>query len=136
MLSSAAATVVSLVPEGDTAETALRGALALRYNTVKPFLTLLGETSALGASTGRMRVLTGVRRLPALSRRKVSEKPREIDDKLVPAHWRKAANANADLREGAVDRDAYVVCGTVRPQDSTSALTRVTRSSPAVSATR
>nr|WP_234375755.1 DUF4158 domain-containing protein [Streptomyces sp. CB01373] len=113
-LSSAAATVVSLVPEDDdTAETALRGALALRYNTVKPFLSLLGETSALGAATGGMRVLTGVKRLPALSRRKVSEKPllpREIDDKLVPPHWRKAVYANADLPEGAVDRDAYVVC--------------------------
>ncbi|MEV8547009.1 Tn3 family transposase [Streptomyces sp. NPDC051572] len=113
-LSSAAAMVVSLVPEDDsTAETALRGALALRYNTVKPFLSLLGETPALGAATGGMRILTGVQRLPALSRRKVSEKPllpREIDDKLVPAHWRKAVYANADLPQGAVDRDAYVVC--------------------------
>ncbi len=103
-LSSEAATVVSLVPEDDdTAETALRGALALRYNTVKRFLSLLGETSALGAATGGMRVLTGVRRLPALSRRKVSEKPllpREVDDKLVPPHWRKAVYANADLPEG------------------------------------
>lgn len=113
-LSSAAATVVSLVPEDDdSAETALRGALALRYNTVKPFLSLLGETSALRAATGGMRILTGVKRLPALSRRKVSEKPllpREIDDKLVPPHWRKAVYANADLPQGAVDRDAYVVC--------------------------
>ncbi|MFI6006156.1 hypothetical protein ACIA98_38240 [Streptomyces sp. NPDC051366] len=103
-LSSAAATVVSLVPEGDdVAESALRGALALRYNTVKPFLSLLGETSALRAATGGMRVLTGVKRLPALSRRKVGEKPllpREIDDKLVPAHWRKAVYANADLPQG------------------------------------
>ena len=57
-LSSAAAMVVSLVPEDDnTAETALRGALALRYNTVKPFLSLLGETPALGAATGGMRIL-------------------------------------------------------------------------------
>lgn len=113
-LSSAAATVVSLVPEdNDTAETAMRNALALRYNTVKPFLTLLGETSALGAATNGKRILTGVKRLPALSRRKVNEKPllpREIDDKLVPPHWRKAVYANSELPEGAVDRDAYVVC--------------------------
>ncbi|MGA5578397.1 Tn3 family transposase [Streptomyces koyangensis] len=113
-LSSAAATVVNLVPEGnDTAETAMRNALALRYNTVKPFLTLLGETSALGAATNGKRILTGVKRLPALSRRKVNEKPllpREIDDKLVPPHWRKAVYANSELPEGAVDRDAYVVC--------------------------
>jgi len=46
-LSSAASVVVSLVPEGDdTAETALRSALALRHNTVKPFLSLLGESKA------------------------------------------------------------------------------------------
>ncbi|MGW1201166.1 hypothetical protein [Streptomyces cyaneofuscatus] len=44
-LSSAAVTVVSLVPKDDiSAETALRSALALRYNTVKPFLYLLGES--------------------------------------------------------------------------------------------
>nr|WP_229885650.1 DUF4158 domain-containing protein [Streptomyces tanashiensis] len=113
-LSSAAVTVVSLVPEDDdTAETALRSALALRYNTVKPFLSLLGESKALDAAPGGRRILTGVQRLPALSRRKVGEKPllpREVDDKLVPAHWRKAVYANADLPEGAVDRDAYVVC--------------------------
>lgn len=43
----------------------------------------------------------------------MSEKPllpREIDDKLVPPVWRKAVYANAELPEGAVDRDAYVVC--------------------------
>lgn len=113
-VSSAASVVVSLVPEDDgTAETALRGALALRYNTVKPFLTLLGESRALEAATGGKRILTGVKRLPALSRRRVEEKPllpREIDDKLVPPHWRKAVYANAELAQGAVDRDAYVVC--------------------------
>lgn len=55
-LSSAATVVVSLVPEDDgTAESALRGAPALRYNTVKPFLSLLGESKALGAATGGMR---------------------------------------------------------------------------------
>ena len=113
-LSSAATVVVSLVPEDDgTAESALRGALALRYNTVKPFLSLLGESKALGAASGGARILAGVKRLPALSRRKVGEKPllpREVDDKLVPSHWRKAAYANAELPQGAVDRDAYVVC--------------------------
>ncbi|MFE0133858.1 Tn3 family transposase [Streptomyces sp. NPDC059037] len=113
-VSSAASVVVSLVPEDDdTAETALRGALALRYNTVKPFLTLLGDSKALDAATGGKRILTGVKRLPALSRRRVEEKPllpREVDDKLVPPHWRKAVYANAELPQGAVDRDAYVVC--------------------------
>ncbi|MCP3819150.1 Tn3 family transposase [Streptomyces sp. A3M-1-3] len=118
-LSSAAATVVSLVPEDDdSAETAMRGALALRYNTVKPFLSLLGESKALDAATGGTRILAGVKRLPALSRRKVGEKPllpREVDDKLVPAHWRKAVYANAELPQGAVDRDAYVVCVLEQP---------------------
>ncbi|MEU3707988.1 hypothetical protein AB0E82_37605 [Streptomyces anulatus] len=36
--------------------------------------------------------------------------PREVDDKLVPPAWRKAVYANPDLPQGAVDRDAYVVC--------------------------
>ncbi|QKZ20827.1 hypothetical protein HUT05_27860 [Streptomyces chartreusis] len=35
--------------------------------------------------------------------------PREVDDKLVPAAWRKAVYANPELPQGAVDRDAYVV---------------------------
>ncbi len=113
-LSSAATVVVSLVPEDDgTAESALRGAPALRYNAVKPFLSLLGESKALGAATGGMRGMTGVKRLPALSQRKVGEKPllpREIDDKLVPSHGPKAVYANAEPPQGAVDRDAYVVC--------------------------
>ncbi|WP_069734999.1 Tn3 family transposase [Streptomyces sp. EN27] len=113
-LSSAAVTVVSLVPEDEnTAETALRSALALRYNTVRPFLSLLGESRALDAAPAGRRILTGVQRLPALSRRKVGEKPllpREVDEKLVSAHWRKAVYANADLPQGAVDREAYVVC--------------------------
>ena len=36
--------------------------------------------------------------------------PREVDDKLVPTAWRKAVYANPDLPQGAVGRDAYVVC--------------------------
>ncbi|WP_234426253.1 DUF4158 domain-containing protein [Streptomyces kebangsaanensis] len=110
---SAAAVVESLVPNDDTAETAMRQALANRYNTVKPFLSLLGETSALGAAPGGARVLAGVKRLPALSRRRVKDKPllpREVDDKLVPPVWRKAVYANAEMPPGSVDRDAYVVC--------------------------
>ena len=114
VLSSAAALVISLVPQDeDSAETAMRGALATRYNTVRPFLSLLGQSKALGAATGGARVLAGVRRLPALARRRVKDKPllpREIDDKLVPAPWRKAVYANSELPPGSVDRDAYVVC--------------------------
>jgi hypothetical protein len=69
--------------------------------------------SAAPRATGGVRILAGVKRLPALPRRKVGEKPllpREVDDKLVPAHWRKAVYANAELPQGAVDREAYVVC--------------------------
>ncbi|GGV03438.1 hypothetical protein GCM10010211_83380 [Streptomyces albospinus] len=59
-LSGAAATVVSLVPEDDdSTETAMRSAIALRYNTVKPSLSLLGESKALGAATSRKWVLAG-----------------------------------------------------------------------------
>ncbi len=52
---TAAATVVSLVPEDEgSAEIALRAALATRYATVRPFLSLLGESKALDtASAGK-----------------------------------------------------------------------------------
>lgn len=113
-LSSAAALVVTLVPEDDgSAESAMREALANRYNTVRPFLSLLGDTKMLNADPEGKRILAAVRRLPALNRRRVDEKPllkREIDDKVVPAAWRKAVYANKYLPQGAVDRNAYVVC--------------------------
>ncbi|MFJ6438571.1 Tn3 family transposase [Streptomyces sp. NPDC091416] len=113
-LSSAAAMVVTLVPEDDgSAESVMREALANRYNTVRPFLSLLGDTKMLNAAPEGKRILAAVRRLPALNRRRVDEKPllkREIDDKVVPAAWRKAVYANKDLPQGAVDRNAYVVC--------------------------
>jgi hypothetical protein len=110
----AAATVVTLVPEDEnTADVAMRAALATRYATVRPFLALLGESKALGAASAGKRVLAGVRGLPALARRKVGVKPLlpgEVDDKLVPPVWRKAVYANLGLPQGSVDRDAYVVC--------------------------
>ncbi|WP_439650355.1 hypothetical protein [Microtetraspora malaysiensis] len=71
-VAGAVATVESLVPEDDgSAEAAMREKLALRYNTVRLFLSLLGESDALGAAPAGRRVLTAVRRLPALSRRRV-----------------------------------------------------------------
>lgn len=62
---------------------------------------------------GGKRVLKAVRKLPALARREVGQRPllpREIDAELVPPAWKRAVYANAKLPEGAVDRDAYVVC--------------------------
>jgi hypothetical protein len=58
-------------------------------------------------------VLAAVRRLPALSRRRVKDRPllpREVDAELVPAMWKRAVFSNSKLPQGAVDRDAYVVC--------------------------
>lgn len=113
-VSSAVATVEALVPEDDgSAEAAMREKLALRYNTVRPFLALLGESDALGAAPAGRRLLKAVRRLPALSRRRVKDRPllpREVDAELVPAMWKRAVFSNAKLPQGSVDRDAYVVC--------------------------
>jgi hypothetical protein len=100
-------------PADEEAEAEMRRLLATRYNTVRPFLSLLGESPALGAASGGKRILEAVKRLPALARRKVKAKPllpREIDAKLVPTAWKKAVYSNPDLPEGAVDRDAYAVC--------------------------
>ncbi|TDD24792.1 Tn3 family transposase [Nonomuraea diastatica] len=106
--------VEELVPEEDgAAEAAMRAALVEKYNTVRPFLRLLGESKALAAAPGGRRVLAAVRRLPELSRRQVSKKPllpEEIDAALVTASWKRAVYGNPDLPQGAVDRDAYVVC--------------------------
>nr|WP_241911333.1 Tn3 family transposase [Streptomyces sp. DH-12] len=110
----AVAAVEALVPEDDgSAKAAMREKPALRYNTVRPFLALLGESDALSAAQSGKRILKAVRRLPALSRRRVKERPlppREVDAELVPAMWRRAVFSNAKLPQGAVDRDAYVVC--------------------------
>jgi Domain of unknown function (DUF4158) len=110
----AIAVVEELVPEEDgAADTAMRVALAGRYNTVRPFLTLLGESSALRAAPACERVLAAVQVLPELARRRVAQKPlapTEIDAELVTAAWRRAVYANPDLPDGAVDRDAYAVC--------------------------
>ncbi|WP_327299952.1 MULTISPECIES: Tn3 family transposase [unclassified Streptomyces] len=100
-------------PADEEAEAEMRRLLATRYNTVRPFLLLLGESPALGAASGGKRILEAVKRLPVLARRKVKAKPllpREIDAKLVPAAWKKPVYSNPDLPEGAVDRDAYAVC--------------------------
>lgn len=113
-VAGAVATVEALVPEDDgSAEAAMREKLGLRYNTVRPFLSLLGESEALDAGPAGRRILKAVRRLPALSRRRVKDRPllpREVDADLVPAMWRRAVFSNAKLPQGAVDRDAYVVC--------------------------
>ena len=107
-VSTAVATVLALVPEDDgAAEAAMREALVGRYNTVRPFLQLLGESPALAAAAGGQRVLNAVRKLPALSRRRVKERPllpREIDVKLVTKFWSKAVFANPELPQRAVDR--------------------------------
>jgi len=106
--------VEELVPDDDgSAESATRAALVGRYNTVRPFLTLLGESSALYVAPGGERVLAAVRQLPELARRRVGQKPlgaQEIDAELVTPAWKRAVYANPDLPVGAVDRDAYVVC--------------------------
>ncbi|MGW4965620.1 hypothetical protein ACWEPL_51080 [Nonomuraea sp. NPDC004186] len=111
---AAARLLDELLPPGDDeAEAEMRRQLAGRYNTVRPFLSLLGESSALGAASGGRRVPEAVKRLPALARRKVKAKPllpREIDQKLVPPAWKKAVFSNPELPQGSVDRDAYVVC--------------------------
>jgi hypothetical protein len=44
-------------PADEEAEAEMRRLLATRYNTVRPFLSLLGESPALGAASGGKRIL-------------------------------------------------------------------------------
>ncbi|MCG5214707.1 hypothetical protein [Streptosporangium sp. KLBMP 9127] len=53
----------------------MRAALVEKYNTVRPFLRLLGQSKALAAAPGGRRVVAAVRRLPELPRRRVSKRP-------------------------------------------------------------
>ncbi len=110
---AALAEVEVLVPEDDGAAEAARSALADKYNTVRPFLKLLGESRALAAAPGGVRLLKAVRAVPELARRQVGKKPllpKEVDGHLVGQAWKRAVYSNPDMPEGAVDRDAYVVC--------------------------
>jgi TnpA family transposase len=113
-ITAAMAVVEKLVPVDDgSAEIALRTALAARYNTVRPFLALLGESPALAAAQGGRQILAAVRMLPRLARRKGASKSppvKDIDVDLVPRLWKPVVFANPALSAGAVDRDAYVVC--------------------------
>jgi hypothetical protein len=112
-VAGAVAVVEELVPDDDgSADVAMRSALADRYRTVRPFLAMLGESSALAAASGAA-VLAAVRTLPVLAARKVKARPLqpgEIDTALVPPVWHRAVYGNPQLPAGAVDRDAYVVC--------------------------
>lgn len=111
---AALAEVEELVPEDeDAADAAHRAALADKWGTVRPFLRLLGESKALRAAPGGVRLLAAVRKLPELARRQVGRKPlapAEIDQHLVPRVWKRAVYDNPELPKGAVDRDAYAVC--------------------------
>ncbi|WP_327250252.1 hypothetical protein [Streptomyces sp. NBC_01244] len=62
-VAGAVATVEALVPEDDgSAEAAMRAKFGLRYNTVRPFLSLLGEAEALDAAPAGRHILKRVRR--------------------------------------------------------------------------
>jgi hypothetical protein len=98
--------VEELVPVDDgAAEAAMRAALVDKYNAVRPFLKLQGESQALAEAAGGRKVLAAVRRLPELARRQVSRKPllpKGIDASLVTAAWKRPVYANA----GKADRVA------------------------------
>ncbi len=61
-----------------------------------------------------------MRRLPALSRGKFTDRPllpREVEAEmeLVPVMWKRAVFLNTKLPQGAVDRDTHVVCVLEQP---------------------
>ena len=78
----AIALVEELVPDDDgSAHSAMRAALAGRYNTVRPFLALLGESAALSAAPGGERVLArsaGCPNWPAAGWRRNPSPPRRL----------------------------------------------------------
>nr|WP_217246970.1 hypothetical protein [Streptomyces sp. AC602_WCS936] len=82
---TAAATVVSLVPEDEnSAEVAMRAVLANQYATVRPFLSLLGESKALDAASAG----TGPGRGPGSSGAGAAEAEAAAADDGLPARER------------------------------------------------
>jgi hypothetical protein len=112
-VAGAVATVQELVPDDDSWEADNRQAIAARYGVVRPFVRLLAEVLPLHAAPGGTTLLTEIRDgLPALLRRQIGRKPLTAADlnlALVPPMWRRAVLDNPQL-DGAVDRDAYVMC--------------------------
>jgi len=110
---AAVAVVEDLVPDDDADEAAMRQTLAGKYGVVRPFLELLAQALPLDVTPAGADLLREVRRLPELARRRAKQKPLhpdEITEVAVSAAWRRAVYHNRSLPEGAVDRDAYVLC--------------------------
>ena len=110
---AAAAVVEELVPDEGSEDAAMRESLAAKYGVVRPFLELLAGTLPLEAVPAGQELLTEVRRLPGLARRRVNARrlrPDEVNADLVPVAWQRAVYHNRSLPAGAVARDAYVLC--------------------------
>lgn len=100
-VTGAVATVEALVPQDDgSAEAAAREKLALRYNTVRPFLSLLGESYAQSASAAVPEVLVRTRETAspgykeALAAHQAVASPSRIDPSIA----------------GAVERQTRAMC--------------------------
>lgn len=103
----AVAKVGELVPDGTSAEGAMREQMSRRFRTVAPFLKLLGTTIPWGATPVGERVVEALVGIDGLhGRRKVRRE--EIDEVLVPPSWHTAVFGPAN--EVEVNRDAWVVC--------------------------
>ncbi len=109
-LAAALDVVVEHVPplEAEAAEE-WRAQLVGRYNTVRPFLEMLTETIAFGATPEGAPVLAAMRKLPELIGRK-KVRSGEIDGQVVPPAWRRLVYAARGLEPGTIDRRAYVFC--------------------------
>ena len=103
----AVAKVSELVPDGTSAEGAIRKQMSRRFRMVAPFLRLLGTTIPWGATPVGERVVKALVGVDGLhGRRKVRRD--EIDEALVPPSWHTAVSGPTN--EVEVNRDAWVMC--------------------------
>ncbi|HJS85802.1 MAG TPA: Tn3 family transposase, partial [Acetobacteraceae bacterium] len=106
--SAALAAVRALAPPSDEAAEALWHAeLLTRYQTIRPFLPLLGTTIPFDVAEGGRAVLTALHRLPDLLGRKKVRKA-EIAVDLVTGGWRRLVYGPGDA--DLVDHRAYAFC--------------------------
>jgi len=114
-LRAAVATVTDLVPPPDAdtdPDAAMRAELATRIATVSGFLKILTEVVAFGATAEAQPVLQATQALPRLLDGRHTRRPTvaDIDPALVTGSWRRLVYGAPRRPDGAIDKNAYVMC--------------------------
>ncbi|GAA2165401.1 hypothetical protein [Actinomadura napierensis] len=106
-LREAVEAVSDMVPPPDAdADAEMRARLSERIATVAPFMKILTEVIAFGATPEAEAVLAAMRTVPRLLDRRTKVGVADIDPALLTGSWKSLVLP----KSGGVDRNAYVFC--------------------------